>query len=301
MSAFDAFDNGFGSEHGFVFGCSEHDAFPSPATLHNTKYLIERFTANNRDLGDDSAVLDTVAMYLAGVLGTPIGDVLNTTDSNDVTAQKQAPDPATKRPRDCSVLGAAACGIDSRAMVLHAVGRQLRDLCDDILGRRDGSDASEVVKEHLQVHGLTDNARDLVQQLRQAVAANVDTYVNCLYSRSTPAGRQYFANREFVPRLNEVRQQLRIKHLPNVTRHLVELVAVVSTKCEADLRRLSHQVLIEHGLHFANSFAAMLHAELERLETQFNDDNAKSMASAISLIGGWWWKQNCSRACCEAG
>jgi hypothetical protein len=166
------------------------------------------------------AVQDVIALHVAADIGSAIGDQLDMSDANDVTRQNLAPDPATGRARRFSTLGAAALVLPERKLFRYCVGRQLLDLCDGVVSRGDPvQDGDLAVAQFCQENQLADAAQQLGTTYRTASVPSPDAYVNPLFQRVTPAGRQYVRNADFPNRLLATRLQFRDHHQPTLVQH----------------------------------------------------------------------------------
>ncbi len=292
LRTIDAFDEGFGVAQDVHLGATEREMFPAPSMLHNNVYLMERFTADDRDLRNLEAVQDVVALHLAADIGTEIGDQLETADHNDVTRQNLAPDPATGRARRFSTLGASALGIPFQKLFNYCFARQIMDVCNDVAA--DGShsqNAAAAVTQFLRENQFGDNGQPISQTYRAAAVPDIDVYVKPLYQRITPGGRQYHRNGAFPAVLQTARQQFRDKHQPKIVKHLAELTDATAASCEKALKVQVSELLRASGVSPARDFLVHLRGELDRIEQERTAGSDKSLARAVEAD---------KRACAEA-
>ena len=292
LRVIDAFDEGFGVAQDVYLGATEADMFRAPSMLHNNLYLIERFTADDRDLRSLEAVQDVIALHLAADIGTEVGDQLETADHNDVTRQNLAPDPATGRSRRFSTLGASALGIPFRKLFNYCFARQIMDVCNDVaaIGVR-SKETAVAVTGLLREAQLGDKGQGLSRTYRAAVVPDIDVYVKPLYKRVTPNGRQYHRNGTFPVALQTARQQFRDKHQPKIVKHLEELADETAKSREKAVKQRVSEIIHASGVGPARDFLVNLRGELDRIEQEWAGAGSRSLSQAVEAD---------KRACAES-
>ncbi|MBL8889811.1 MAG: hypothetical protein JNL67_07510 [Planctomycetaceae bacterium] len=283
-------------------GISPDSSVSIPANVFNEVFVAGRKQANGKDLGSLEAVHSTVAMHLAGVIGTEIADRIVADEQNEKSLKRLVPDPLTKLPRHVGSIGGQALALDIDRMAEHCATRQVRALLELALGTESSKEVTTKVQAYLAkplaTTSMTVRTDSIINLLLKSVAVPAETINRNVFRAVAGSSRLHYRNRKFVPRVRDAQQHFMQTQLPAAEAKLNEIVATLSQQLQSSLVQTVNAIGEALGfvamLQFCQDLSKHLESMLTGLPASAESELARSKAQAQKLaemmvaLSGWW-------------
>ncbi|MEL7337550.1 MAG: tubulin-like doman-containing protein, partial [Planctomycetota bacterium] len=268
-----AFRGGFGVDHGIKCGPNERfQSILEPGFSHQF-FVVGRHMADGRDLRTLDAVIDSVALGLAGEIGTEIKNPLERIVNNQATLRGLSPDPITGQTRDLSTMNATSLvwSLD-RGSRLCAT-RQLHEfLQNSVLGASPDENQIQTntdawLAKPLDEEKLSLHSEDLVSALRRSVLPDPSTLARSLFQVFRGKNRSHFGNGKFVQQIEELKERFSETQLNEFESSMAEFATSASEDCVRSLKRWLAKCATKQGWRTVRKAS-------EDLKAYFNDQAA---------------------------
>lgn len=274
MQELEAARSGLLEREGARVGIEGFFSCPIPPNVFSQVITIGNTDATGSKVEDLDALLDALATYTVGLIGTELNDRVTADRVNHQSAMQLTADPTSKKPRYLATIGSRCLAVGKDRIAKHLAARYLVELYDMIEGQgyADPKDLETEIASSLHgVQGLVNSITGLFSPTRALVTRE-------LYARVTGNQKEYVRNSVFLERMANARRNWLEKTAPTIQSKVREKIneqkALLITALDEKLTILGESKGAIAQEEFLRLFTQRLRLLAETLSSEAKADEA---------------------------
>lgn len=194
---------------GQLLGPGGRNSFTAQCNFCDQLYVVGPRQANGRALSAPQGVIDSVALALAGQIGTEVRDQLKVNEANQATLRGMAPDPQTGNDRDIGTVGATALALPvdriSRYCTALTIEKFIRKrVLPEASSKEVAADAAAWINRRGAKAAFPLEPAAMTRTLKGVILPKPDRVVHSLFRHVGPQKSVHLSTREFLEQADKL-------------------------------------------------------------------------------------------------